>query len=173
MLKNEYFTVKNISEKFEVSSRNVRRIIAQLEQKTSNDLLYKDNNHIWQIHHLLLPKFKPQRKRLNKYYALTIDPCTFLSEKDIIKIMQFVFDKTDDNTLEINYSVEQKKSNGQNHIHCYIKCKSKKALLNIMKLGFGKMNYLESRIYDFSGWRSYMSKESNITTLKKEENGNK
>lgn len=172
MQKNEYFTVNEVSKKFEVSSRNVRRIIAVLEQNTSNELLYKDKNHHWQIHHLLLPKFRPLRKRRNKYYALTIDPCKHLSENDLNKIMQFVFDRTDDAKLEINYAIEPKKSNGQNHIHCYIKCTNKKALMSMLKLGFSNMSYFESIIFDLSGWRDYISKQAKITILKKQQNAN-
>ena len=44
-----------------------------------------------------------------------------------------------------------------------------------MKLGYGKMNYYESVIYDLNGWREYITKENkNLTTiLKKEQNGTK
>ena len=175
MTKNEYFTVSEVSKKFDVSARNVRKIIGSLETDTSNLLLHKDKKHRWLIHRLLLPKFKPQRKKKNKYYALTIDPCMNLSQSDIHKTMNFIVEKVEDNTLELNYTIETKKSHGQNHIHCFIKCKEKKALLEFMKLGYGKMNYYESVIYDLNGWREYITKENkNLTTiLKKEQNGTK
>lgn len=86
--------------------------------------------------------------------------------------MQFVFDRTDVEELEIHYAIEPKKSNGQNHIHCYIKCTNKKALMSMLKLGFSNMSYFESIIYDLSGWRAYISKQAKITTLKKQQNAN-
>jgi len=69
MQKNEYLTVKDISQKYMMSTRNVRRIITTLENKCSDETLYKDKNNHWQVHHLLVCKFKPQRMRKNKYYT--------------------------------------------------------------------------------------------------------
>ncbi|WP_298221146.1 hypothetical protein [Flavobacterium sp.] len=167
MQQNEYLTVKEISLKYDMSARNVRRIISNLTENCSEATLYKNKNHEWQVHHLLLPKFKPQRTRKNKYYALSIDPCANYTKSDINVVMKFVYEQMDNNMLELNYSVEQKKSNNQNHLHCYVKCSDKKKLIELLKLGFSRISYHESKIFDLDGWKQYISKEGNqITTLK-------
>ncbi len=167
MQKNEYLTVKDISNKYMMSTRNVRRIISTLENKCSEATLYKDKNNHWQVHHLLIGKFKPQRTRTNKYYAVTIDPTYKYTSNDIDGIMKFVFEQLVDDKAEINYVVEQKKTNEHNHIHCYIKCTSKRKLINSFRLGFGQLSYHESVIFDLNGWKQYLLKENNsIKTLK-------
>lgn len=167
MLKNEYLTVKDISEKYMMSTRNVRRIINTLEDNCSEATLYKDKNNHWQIHSLLVPKFRPQRTRQNKYYALTVDPCYKYTNKDIDEIMKFVFDQLGDDKSEFNYVIEQKKANGHSHIHSYVKCTNKKKLLNCFRLGFGQLSYHESVIFDLVGWKQYITKDgSQIKTLK-------
>jgi hypothetical protein len=167
MQQNEYLTVKEISLNYNVSARNVRKIINKLTTNYSDASLHKNKNHEWQVHHLLLPKFKPQRIRKNKYYALSIDPCAKYSEKDINVVMRFVYDQMNDDTLELNYVVEQKKSNNQNHLHCFVKCSDKKKLLDLLKLGFSRISYHESMIFDLEGWKGYITKDgSQITTLK-------
>jgi hypothetical protein len=168
MQKNEYLTVKDISEKYMMSTRNVRRIITTLENKYSEETLYKDKNNHWQVHHLLVGKFKPQRMRKNKYYAVTIDPTYNYTSKDIDVIMIFVLDQLDDDTAEINYVVEQKKANEHNHIHSYVKCSNKRKLINSFRFGFGQLSYHESIIFDLNGWKQYITKDNNIVkTLKK------
>lgn len=167
MQTNEYLSVKEISTKYDMSARNVRRIISKLTDDYSNELLYKNKNDEWQIHQLLVPKFKPQRKRRNKFYALSIDPCSNYTVNDINTIMNFVYAQMGDTTLELNYVIEQKKSNNQNHLHCYIKCSDRKKLLDLFKLGFSRISYNESTIFDLEGWKGYITKDgSQITTLK-------
>jgi hypothetical protein len=167
MQQNEYLTVKEISLKYDMSARNVRKIISKLTDNCSETTLYKNKNHEWQVHHLLVPKFKPQRTRKNKYYALSIDPCGKYTEKDINVVMRFVYGEMNDDTLELNYVIEQKKSNNQNHLHCFVKCTNKKKLLDLLKLGFSRISYHESVIFDLEGWRGYITKDgSQITTLK-------
>lgn len=169
MEKKEYLTVREISDNHKMSTRNVRRIITTLEEEKNKYMIYKDANGDWLIHRLLLPKFKPQRIRKEKYYALSIDPCTNYTITDIDKIMDFVVSNTSDSNLEINYVIEQKKSNNQNHLHCYVKCSKKKKLIESIKLGFSKASYKQNDIFDLNGWKDYMSKEGNkITTIKKE-----
>lgn len=168
MQQNEYKTVKEISTKFDMSTRNVRRIISKLTDNCSEATLYKDKNHEWQIHHLLVPKFKPQRTRKNKYYALSVDPCANYTKSDIDVVMRFVYEQMGDDVLEINYVVEQKKSNNQNHLHCYVKCSNRKKLIECFKLGFSRISYHESVIFDLNGWKQYITKDgSQIITLKK------
>lgn len=166
MQQNEYLTVKEISTKYEMSTRNVRRIISKLMGNCSETTLYKNKNNQWQIHHLLVSKFKPQRKRKNKYYALSIDPCSNYTNEDIDMIMGFVYEQMNDNSLEINYVIEQKQINGRNHLHCFIKCFNKKKLLDCFRLGFSRISYHESAIFDLVGWKKYITKDgSQIVTI--------
>jgi hypothetical protein len=167
MQKNEYVTVREISAKYEMCTRNVRRIISNLTNNQSESMLYKNKNGEWMVHHLLIPKFKPQRTRKNKYYALSIDPCTDYTKKDIEGVMKFAYEQMGDEVLEINYVIEQKKSNNRNHLHCYVKCSNKKKLLDCFKLGFSRISYHESVIFDLNGWKDYIMKDgSQIITLK-------
>lgn len=167
MQQNEYLTVKEISSKYEMTTRNVRRIISSLTDNCSETMLHKNKNGEWRVHHLLAPKFKPQRTRKNKYYALSIDPCTDYSKSDIDVVMKFAYEQMGDDVLEINYVVEQKKSNNRNHLHCYVKCSNKKKLINCFKLGFSQISYRESVIFDLNGWKDYIKKDgSQIITLK-------
>lgn len=158
MQQKEYFTVNEISAKYEISTRNIRRIINELKDAFSEATLYKDKNHRWQIHHLLIPKFKPKRIRKNKYYALSIDPCDNYSKSEIDVRMAFVYEQMDDDNLEINYAIEKKKSDELNHVHSFVKCSNKKKLLGCFRLGFGKISYHESPIFDLTGWKNYITK---------------
>jgi hypothetical protein len=59
MIKKEYYTVNEISKHYQTTSRNVRRIIYALKEDSYENSPRKDNNDIWEIRQLLLPKFKP------------------------------------------------------------------------------------------------------------------
>lgn len=167
MIKNEYFNVKEISVLTFQSARNVRRIIKKLENEVAKELLYQNKNNVWMIHKFLLSRFKLQRVRTNKYYALSIDPCHNYSEVEIDEILRFVIVQMDEPNFELNYVVEQKKANSQNHIHCFVKCSNKKKLLNNIRLGFSKVSYHQSSIFDLNGWKQYITKDNNeIKTLK-------
>lgn len=168
----EYLTVKDISKHYQTTSRNVRRIINNLKDDSNELLLRKDKNDRWEIHQLLLKKFKPQRIRKPKYYSITIIPNNNHTASEIKEMMQFVFDNSNDDDLEINYSVEVSKLGiNHNHIHCYIKCKRKIELLNIIKETFYELNYKQSEIYDVEGWKRYITKDGGqIINLKKPKN---
>jgi hypothetical protein len=167
MIKNEYLSVREISQLTEQSTRNVRRIIQKLEGDVTKELLHLDNNNHWKIHNLLLGKFKPQRIRSNKYYALSVDPCNNYSESDIDKIMEFIAKQMGETNLELNYVIEEKKKNNQNHIHCFVKCSNKKKLLESIRLGFSKVSYHQSYIFDLASWKNYITKDNNsIKTIK-------
>lgn len=167
MIKNEYLSVREISQLTEQSTRNVRRIIQKLEGDVTKELLHLDNNNHWKIHNLLLGKFKPQRIRLNKYYALSVDPCNNYSESDIDKIIEFVAKQMGETKLELNYVVEKKKKNNQNHIHCFVKCTNKRKLIQTFRIALSKMSYHQSDIFDLESWKGYITKENNeIKTLK-------
>jgi len=168
MIKKEYFNVKEISEKYNTTTRNVRRIIYKIKDNTSENLLGKNRNNMWQIHHLLLPKFRPQRKRKTKYYSLTIRPLDNYSKKDIIVVMKFIYEQLSDNDLIINYTIEENKSMNNHHIHCYVKTKQKRELINKIKEIFCKIDYQQTSIYDLDGWKNYITKDgSSIITLRK------
>jgi transcriptional antiterminator len=167
MINKEYLTVTELSKHHKVSARHIRRIIEKLNIGTTDGLLYKDANNIWMVHHMLLNRFKPQRVRKEKYYALTIDPISNYEENEIHEILSFVSNQFAEKGLEINYTVESKKANGRNHIHCFIKCKNKKRLLQLIRLGFSSLSYSEADIYNLDGWKSYITKENNnIRTIK-------
>ena len=72
--------------------------------------------------------------------------------------MAFVYEQMDDHTLEINYAIERKKSDGLNHVHSFVKCSNKKKLIKCIRLGFGKISYRETPIFDLTGWKSYITK---------------
>lgn len=167
MITNEYLDVKTISKETNQSARNVRRIIKKIENEVSPELLHQDKNNCWLVHHLLLARFKPQRIRTEKYYALSIDPCYNYSEIEINAILQFICENMKDDKLEINYVVEQKKANSQNHIHCYVKCESKRKLIENIRLGFSAVSYKQTPVFDLEGWKRYITKDgSTITTIK-------
>jgi hypothetical protein len=122
MIKKEYYTVNEISKHYQTTSRNVTRIIYALKEDSNENLLRKDNNDIWEIHQLLLSKFKPQRIRRCKYYALTIYLTDNYSPKVIGEMMRFICNNSSDTKLEVNYSIDASKTKDlHHHMHCYIK----------------------------------------------------
>jgi hypothetical protein len=169
MTKKEYYTVNEVSKYYQTTTRNVRRIVYSLKEDSNDNLLRKDNNDKWEIHQLLLTKFKPQRVRKCKYYALTIYPTDNYSIKVINEVMRFINDNSSDSKLEINYSIEPSKTkDSHHHIHCYIKSDKKRELMKLIKESFYKIDYKEDEIYDLEGWRNYITKEgTQIITLNK------
>lgn len=172
MIKKEYYTVNEVSKYYQTTTRNVRRIIYNLKEDSNENLLRKDNNDIWEIHQLLLPKFKPQRIRKCEYYALTIYPTYNYSQKVINEMMKFISNNSSDTKLEINYAIEESKTKDlHHHIHCYIKSDKKRELMKLIKESFYKIDYKEDEIYDLEGWKNYITKEgTQIITLNKKEN---
>ena len=169
MNEKEFLTVADVSKIHNVSKRNIRRIINNMVNTQQSNLLGKDPNGYWSIHRLLLPKFKPQRIRKQKYYALNIDPCYNYEEREIHEIMKFIVNYALDSEIELNYTIEKKKANGQNHIHCYCKCKNRKDLIQKIRIGFSKVSYHQAEIYDLEGWKDYITKDGGkITTVIKE-----
>jgi len=168
MIKQEYYSVKEISQQTGLSSRHIRRIVQNISNEHSKDVLYKNQNEEWRIHHLLLSNFKPQRIRKNKYYALTIDPVHHYSDSDLHRIMAFVYSQMPDEQLEINYVIEPKKATQVNHLHCFVKCQNRKKLIDTIRIGFSDLSYREAVVFDLAGWKAYIMKNNNnITTLKK------
>jgi hypothetical protein len=169
MIVNDYKTVVDVSKITEQSTRNVRRIINRIKDEVDDRLLFKDEEQsTWNIHKDLLHKFKPQRIRANKFYALTIDPCVSVSEKDLHSIMKYVIELMGDTHTEIHYVVEQKKKAPHlNHIHCFVKCSNKRKLIQNFRLAFSTLSYHQSAIFDLESWKGYITKENNeIKTIK-------
>lgn len=168
MIVNDYITVIEVSRITQQSTRNVRRIINRIKDEVDSNLLFKDvEQSTWNIHKDLLHKFKPQRIRANKFYALTIDQCVSYSEKDLHEIMKYVIELMGDTQTEIHYVVEQKKANNQNHIHCFVKCSNKRKLIQNFRMAFSTVSYHQSAIFDLESWKGYITKENHeIKTLK-------
>lgn len=168
MQQNEYLTVKEISKKYDMSARNIRRIISNLTEDFGEETLYKDKNHQWQVHRVIVEKFKPKRIRKNKYYALSIDPCDNYTKPTIEAIVKLVFAQMGDEMSELNYTIEQKKSNNLNHLHCFVKCANKQKLIRNFRLEFSRISFRQSPVFDIDGWMNYITKDGcQIKTLKK------
>jgi hypothetical protein len=167
MTEKEYLNVKEVSIRTQQSTRNIRRIIARIENEVSNELLYKNQDGQWNIHHLILSKFKPQRIREGKYYAISFDPSGNYSDKEIDEVMKFVIKQMGETKIEINYVVESKKANEKNHLHCFVRCQNKLKLIRCIRLAFSQVSYHQSGVFDLTGWKNYITKENKIiTTLK-------
>lgn len=167
MITDEYLTVKQISKEYQVTTRYIRKIITSLINETSENLLYKDPTQKWLIHRLLLPKFKPKRSKVPKYYALSIDPVAQYTETEIDVIMKFVLDNMGNDNIEVCYTIEKKKANGRNHVHCYVNCLQRKKLIEQVRLGFSSVSYHQQDIYDLQGWKNYITKDGTaIKTIK-------
>jgi len=168
MIQKEYLTVNELSKLYKIGARNIRKIIEKILPTTNKNLLGKDSNNRWLIHHILWPKFKPTRIVEQQYYALTIDPPSSFTDSEIHEIMRFVLGRMEGPNLEINYAIGKKKANGKKHLHCFINCKQKRKLLENLRLGFSNMGYHEQDIYDLQGWKDYIKRDGDkITTIKK------
>jgi hypothetical protein len=162
MIVNDYKTVVEVSKITQQSTRNVRRIIERIKEQVDSTKLFKDEeSNVWNIHPSILHKFKPQRIRTNKFYALTIDPCSVFSEQDLDKVMEYVVELMGEVETEIHYVVEKKKSNAQNHLHCFVKCSNKRKLIQNLRVAFSTLSYNQSAIFDLESWKSYITKENN------------
>jgi hypothetical protein len=167
MIKNEYLTVKEISKSVKMTMRNVRKIVSNLKENKGDALMHKDKNDNWQIHHLLLPEFKRKRNKKEHYYAISIDPSGNYTEKEIEEVLSFVLGQIDQIDLEFHYSVEKKLKDVKNHIHGFTNCTDKKKLITNLHLGFSKMSYFQSSIFDLQGWKNYITKTgTKIKTIK-------
>lgn len=58
-----------MSKLYNVSKRNIRRVINKIVDVTNSNLLGKDNNGFWCVNRMLLSKFKSQRVRKQPYYS--------------------------------------------------------------------------------------------------------
>lgn len=169
MSKKEYLSVTEISKLNGMTTRNVRRIINELLETKNEYLLRKDKLNRWEVHQLLKPHFKRKRKRKQNYFGFSFDVYKNYTLNDIKKTLEFAFQYSNDPELEIHYTVENKKANGQPHVHSFIKSTNKKSeVLRTLKLLFAHLSYHESKIFDLERWKQYITKDgSPIITLKK------
>ncbi len=159
MIEKEYYTVQEVSKKMETCSRNIRKTINKIKNTVGSELLYKDVNNRWKIHHLIIPKFKRKNKRKPKYYALSMDPVNNYTVKEIESIIEFVCEQMKETSIEINYVIEPKIANGRHHLHCYVNCGKKRKLIEQFQLGFSQLSYQQNEIYDLERWKNYMIKD--------------
>ena len=167
---NEYLTVKEISRSENMTMRNVRKIVSKLNKEKGEALIFKDRNDTWRIHHLLLPNFKRQRSKKEQYYAVSIDPSGDYTKKEIDEVLRFVLGQIDQFDLLFYYSIEQKVKDGKNHIHGYTNCGQKKKLISALHMGFSRMSYYQSEIFDLNGWKNYITKTGTEIKLIKKNN---
>lgn len=168
MIQQEYYSVNELSQLNNMTSRNIRKIIASMKDKKSDSLLYKDSNNSWRVHHLLIPEFKRKRTKTISYKAITIDPVEIYSYNEIIERLNQVSIMVDDNSLDFRVTVEVKKGNVRNHIHGYYCTKRNRAFINALKFWFPSMSYHITEAYDLEGWKDYITKDDNkIITINK------
>ncbi|MDO5989193.1 hypothetical protein Q4Q39_17450 [Flavivirga amylovorans] len=134
-MEKEYYSVSEVSKRMKLSGKQIRnRIIYYKESGKYKNLLIKDSNGRWQIHRMIITKFKPVRIRGKKYYALTVDPNYTYKESEIKIIMEYVVELLPIKGIEISYTIEKKKANGQNHIHLYTNCSNRKKLIKTLRV---------------------------------------
>jgi hypothetical protein len=167
MVTKEYLNVRELSRAHQMSQRNIRKIIKRLAESKSQELIHKDANNQWQVHHILSREFTRKRDVKNPFYAFSVDLCRKYKEEEINEVMGFICSRMGNDNLVLGYVIENKKANGDSHLHCYINCRQKRELIDNLKLGFSGISYKECEIFDLDGWKNYMMKEGKkITTIK-------
>ncbi len=163
---NDYLKVAEVAKEKKITKRTVRNKIQKLIGLVGDGKILKDKNNEYRIHKSILNKFEPLRVHQTKYTAITLDPIYKYTTEDLKKIMIWILElmKVE---VEINYTIEQKKANGQNHLHIYTAKEMSHKFLKCAKVAFPKMSFHLADVYDLDGWKSYMSKETIIMNLKK------
>jgi hypothetical protein len=119
-----------------------------------------------EVHNLLLSNFTPQRIRTDNYYALSIDPCNY-SESEIDVVMRFVLEQW----VVVSWDklccwTKESKQSKSSTLLCMWSVLTKK-FIHYIKLGFSKVSYHQSAIFDLRNWIDYITKDGNlIKTLK-------
>ena len=167
MINENYLMVAEIAKKKRITAKTVRNKILKLIGVVADNMILKDKNNQYRVHNSLLPKFEPEKRHSIKYIAINVDPVTYFSKEDIHKTMIWLLDYVKLDKIEINFSIEAKKKNGRNHLHIYIKKNIAIKFLKALKFAYPEMSYYIVKVYDIEGWKSYISKESQIITLKK------
>ncbi|PQJ31915.1 hypothetical protein BST92_08235 [Nonlabens arenilitoris] len=161
-MEKEYYRVHEISKMYKITSRYVRTKIKQLKDSGKfNNRIEKDSEGQWLVHHLALPLFKRQRKQKQPYYALTVTFNNDYTNKDVETVMNWVCDRTGLNDLEFYYTIEKGLKTDKTHVHSFTNCKTKRKLIENLRLGFSKVGYKEVPVYDLEGWKNYITKEGN------------
>ena len=160
----EYLRVSDIAKEKKITNRTVRNKIQKIVGFVGDNKIIRDKNNEYRVHKSLLNQFEPQRVHKTKHTAITIDPVYSYTDEDLKKIMNWILEMVNDE-VEINYSIEKKKANGNNHLHIYTEKSVSNKFLKCAKIAFPKMSYHLAEIYDLEGWKSYMQKETKIITL--------
>ena len=170
MIRQEYYTPKEVGIMNETGARNVRKIAKGLSENHSSDLIYKDGLNGWRIHHLLLPHFKRKRKPRTHYTAINITPSSSMTEEVIHKVMGYIMKRMDGCKTELNYVIERGDENENNHVHGYVMTNNRLLFREMIKEMFPDVNYLQRKVFHLDGWKTYVTKKgSQITTLKNTE----
>lgn len=167
MITENYFKVAEIAKKHKVTTRTVRNKIKLLIGLVSDNKIFMDNNREYRIHKSLLKKFEPIRVHKVKYIAISLDPVDEFKAEDLKKTMVWILENISVDEVRIDYSIERKKANGRNHLHIYTKKSVIAKFIKSCKTAFPFMSYHLIKVYDLTGWKNYIGKESEIITLKK------
>lgn len=161
-MENEYYSTTQIAKKYGMNIRHIRRMVSNKSKQLNNKtLIHKDKNGSWQVNHVALHYFKPKYIPKDNYYALSLDPVVDYTESEIHEIMNYIGSISSDFVEEINYVIENKKKDVKAHIHMFIKSKNKRKLLKSFRTAFGEdVSYRQSKIYDLSGWKDYITKNN-------------
>ncbi|WP_264552987.1 hypothetical protein [Flavobacterium sp. N2038] len=154
-MQNEYYNTTQISNLTELDPRQILYIIKQIN--TTNDLLFKNKRGEYQIHRLLLPRFKKSENKRIKHFAYSTDLPKGYTEKQLVDLMKYVLSLCKDYT-RIELSIEQKNKNGELHIHSILSTKNKTDYIRNMALVFGSHSYKCSKLFDRQNWVSYCTK---------------
>lgn len=167
MITNDYLGVGDLARQKKVTMKTVRNKIQKLIGVVGVGKIIKDNNNEWRIHNSIKDLFDPERVHRERYKAITIDPIYSYTREDLIKIVQWVVNCIDKTDVEICYTIEQKKSNYRNHLHFYMAKELSGKFQKAARRAFPEMDCYVAEIYDLSGWKNYIGKESKIITIKK------
>lgn len=165
----EYKTTNEVSELFNLTPKRITQIAQKLiktGEVRSKQLLGKDRNGHWYIHHSIVNKFKQKNKKHLSEYAFTIDPCSrYFTQNDLQKIVEYVTVKMRDRQpdFRISYTIEAKTSGSKNlHIHGYTNAQNTKHLKKEFKDCFVLADIDMRKMYNKEGWEKYITKEDKV-----------
>ncbi|VXB18603.1 conserved hypothetical protein [Flavobacterium sp. 9AF] len=172
MITNDYLRVAEVAKEKNITTRTVRNKIKKLIGVVGDNKIIRESNEEYRIHKSIINMFEPERVHQIKYSAITIDPIFKYTVEDLKKIMDWIMELINEDEVEINYSIEQKKANGNNHLHIYTEKSVSTKFLKCAKFAIPKMSYHIAEVYDLEGWKSYMQKETDIIKLLKKNEKN-
>lgn len=159
----EYYTTTEVAIKHNIDVKTVQKRIKELSKSS---LIEKDNSGRWLVHHLALPKFKVAKE--SEFKAITIDTECDYSYKDLSEVIYNIFARMS-GEITLNFTIETKRKDAKPHIHCYLQTEHAKRFIEHLK-HFVDCDYLMKDVFDLDGWKSYISKETPIITLTKNNN---